>query len=123
LLRTNLQATTLSELWSNYMQLTEAEACFRTLKSPLSIRPLFHQLETRVKAHVMVAFLGYSLWVTLKHLLKRRVPIAPAPSAQRRKQCRAALAGESAGPVVYARSTAPILCCPPPTGARSGYAA
>jgi transposase len=54
------------------MQLTEAEASFRALKSELSIRPLFHQLEPRVKAHVMVAFLGYALWVTLKHLLKRR---------------------------------------------------
>jgi hypothetical protein len=54
------------------MQLTEAEASFRALKSELSIRPLFHQKEPRVKAHVLVAFLGYALWVTLKHLLKRR---------------------------------------------------
>lgn len=80
LLRTNLQAGTAEELWSKYMQLTEAEACFRALKSELSIRPLFHQLEPRVKAHVMVAFLGYALWVTLKHLLQRRAPIIPAPS-------------------------------------------
>lgn len=72
LLRTNLKAETAEELWSKYMQLTEAEASFRALKSELSIRPLFHQLEPRVKAHVMVAFLGYALWVTLKHLLKRR---------------------------------------------------
>jgi transposase len=72
LLRTNLTADTAEELWSKYMQLTEAEASFRALKSELSIRPLFHQLEPRVKAHVMVAFLGYALWVTLKHLLKRR---------------------------------------------------
>jgi transposase len=71
LLRTNLQADTAEELWSKYMQLTQAEASFRALKSELSIRPLFHQLEDRVKAHVMVAFLGYALWVTLKHLLKR----------------------------------------------------
>jgi transposase len=81
LLRTNLQAETAEELWSKYMQLTEAEASFRALKSELSIRPLFHQLEPRVKAHVMVAFLGYALWVTLKHLLKRRPAIAPKPSA------------------------------------------
>jgi transposase len=74
MLRTNLQAGTAEELWSRYMQLTEAEASFRALKSELSIRPLFHQLESRVKAHVMVAFLGYALWVTLKHLLKRCVP-------------------------------------------------
>ena len=80
LLRTNLQAGTAEELWSRYMQLTEAEASFRALKSELSIRPLFHQLERRVKAHVMVAFLGYALWVTLKHLLKRRPAIVPQPS-------------------------------------------
>src|SRR6266478_358904 len=72
MLRTNLQADSAEELWSKYMQLTEAEASFRALKSELSIRPLFHQLEPRVKAHVMVAFIGYALWVTLKHLLKRR---------------------------------------------------
>ena len=80
MLRTNLQAGTAEELWSRYMQLTEAEASFRALKSELSIRPLFHQLEPRVKAHVMVAFLGYALWVTLKHLLKRRAAIVPPPS-------------------------------------------
>jgi transposase len=80
MLRTNLQAGTAEELWSRYMQLTEAEASFRALKSDLSIRPLFHQLEPRVKAHVMVAFLGYALWVTLKHLLKRRPVPVPQPS-------------------------------------------
>jgi transposase len=80
LLRTNLQAASTEELWSKYMQLTEAEASFRALKSELSIRPLFHQKEPRVKAHVMVAFLGYALWVTLKHLLKGCAPIAPKPS-------------------------------------------
>ena len=53
------------------MQLTEVESAFRTLKSELAIRPLFHQLEKRVKAHVLVAFLGYALQVALKHLLKR----------------------------------------------------
>jgi transposase len=80
LLRTNLRAQTAEELWSKYMQLTEAEAAFRALKSELSIRPLFHQKEPRVKAHVMVAFLGYALRVTLKHLLKRRPAIVPEPS-------------------------------------------
>ena len=81
LLRTNLTAETAEELWSKYMQLTEAEASFRALKSELSVRPLYHQLEPRVKAHIMVAFLGYALWVTLKHLLKRRPPVVPKPSA------------------------------------------
>jgi len=83
ILRTNLQAETAEELWSKYMQLTEAEASFRALKSELSIRPLFHQLEPRVKAHVMVAFIGYALWVTLKHLLQRK---RMAVSAQERSQ-------------------------------------
>jgi len=80
LLRTNIEAETAEQLWSKYMQLTEAEASFRALKSELSVRPLFHQLEPRVKAHVMVAFLGYALWVTLKHLLQRRAPIGPKPT-------------------------------------------
>ena len=79
LLRTNLQANSAEELWSKYMQLTEAEASFRALKSELSIRPLFHQKEPRIKAHVLVAFLGYALWITLKHLLKRRAAIIPQP--------------------------------------------
>jgi transposase len=81
MLRTNLQTGTAEELWSRYMQLTEAEASFRALKSELSLRPLFHQLESRVKAHVKVAFLGYALWVTLKHLLKRSAPPAPGDNA------------------------------------------
>lgn len=80
MLRTNLKADTAEQMWSQYMQLTEAEASFRALKSELSIRPLFHQKEPRVKAHVMVAFLGYALWVTLKHVLKRRPTIVPEPS-------------------------------------------
>jgi transposase len=80
LLRTNLQSESAEELWSKYMQLTEAESSFRALKSELSIRPLFHQLEPRVKAHVMVAFLGYALWVTLKHLLKRHPVVDAKPS-------------------------------------------
>jgi len=71
LLRANLTADSAAELWKKYIQLTEVEAAFRTLKSELAIRPLFHQLEKRVKAHVLVAFLGYALLVTLKHLLKR----------------------------------------------------
>jgi transposase len=79
LLRTNLQAESAAQLWTKYMQLTEAEAAFRVLKSELSIRPLFHQLEHRVKAHILVAFLGYALWVTLKHLLRgKQSPLTPA---------------------------------------------
>jgi len=72
LLRSNLPPGKPEDLWKSYIQLTEAEAAFRVLKSPLSIRPLFHQLERRTKAHILVAFLGYALWVTLKHLLRRK---------------------------------------------------
>jgi transposase len=72
LLRTNLPPDHPANLWKNYIQLTEAEAAFRALKSELSIRPIFHQLERRAKAHILVAFLGYALWVTLKHLLIRK---------------------------------------------------
>ena len=79
LLRTNLEGETAEELWSKYIQLTEAETAFRALKSELSIRPLFHQLEPRVKAHILVAFLGYALWVTLKHLRRRNhADLSPA---------------------------------------------
>ena len=97
MLRTNLQAGTAEQLWSRYMQLTEAEASFRALKSELSIRPLFHQLEPRVKAHVMVAFLGYALWVTLKHLLKRRPDIVPS-APHHRTHCRAEIPSAAARP-------------------------
>ncbi|MCX6632721.1 MAG: hypothetical protein NTW28_34400 [Candidatus Solibacter sp.] len=76
-MRTDLKAETVEHLWSQHLQLTQAEAAFRALKSQLSIRLLFHQLEPRVKAHVMVAFLGYALWVPLKYLLKRRPPLVP----------------------------------------------
>ncbi|MEP7273432.1 MAG: IS1634 family transposase [Acidobacteriota bacterium] len=79
LLRTNLRGESAEDLWTKYIQLTEVEAAFRALKSELSIRPIFHQLERRVKAHVLVAFLGYALWVTLKHLLKRKgLELSPA---------------------------------------------
>lgn len=72
LLRTNLPAGDPEQLWKSYIQLTEAETAFRALKSELAIRPVFHQLEHRTKAHVLVAFLGYALWVTLKHLLRAK---------------------------------------------------
>jgi transposase len=61
-------------LWDSYIQLTEAEAAFRTLKSEVNIRPIWHWLEHRVEAHVMVAFLGYCLWVCLKHRLRALAP-------------------------------------------------
>src|SRR5258708_25741064 len=62
LLRTNLQAGTSAEIRSPYMQLAEAEASFRALKSDLSLPPLFHPLENPHQAHLMVPFLGHPLW-------------------------------------------------------------
>jgi transposase len=89
LLRTNLTVNGAADLWKKYMQLTEVEAAFRTLKSELAIRPLFHQLEKRVKAHVLVAFLGYALQVTLKHLLKRSASeYSPAEALKRLAEIR-----------------------------------
>ena len=79
LMRTNLVGQTVEQLWTTYIQLTEAEAAFRALKSELAVRPVFHQLKWRAKAHLLVAFLGYALWVTLKHLLhRRRTGLTPA---------------------------------------------
>ncbi len=71
LLRTNVTAGDPATLWRQYVQLTEVEAAFRALKSEIAIRPIWHQKEPRVQAHILVAFLGYALWVTLKHLLRR----------------------------------------------------
>jgi len=79
LLRTNVQSDDAEQLWKKYIQLTEVEAAFRVLKTELRIRPFFHHLERRIKAHILVAFLGYALWVTLKHLLRRRgLSLSPA---------------------------------------------
>jgi hypothetical protein len=74
LLRTNLQATDPAQLWRQYVQLTEVEAVFRALKSDMAIRPIWHHTPKRVEAHVMVAFLGYCLWVCLKAKLRRAAP-------------------------------------------------
>ncbi len=72
LLRTNLSGHSEPELWSMYMQLNDAEAAFRTLKQDLSIRPVYHQLEERVNAHVLVCFLAYALYRTLDRLAKTK---------------------------------------------------
>jgi transposase len=54
------------KLWQTYTQLTNAEAAFRTIKSEVKVRPIWHWTQKRVEAHIMVAFLGYCLWVCLK---------------------------------------------------------
>ena len=74
LLRTNLVAEDPAVLWDRYMQLVQIEAAFKCLKSELGIRPIYHQLEHRVEAHILVAFLAYCLTVTLKHRLQAHAP-------------------------------------------------
>jgi transposase len=70
LLRTNLTETDPVKLWNYYLQLVQVEEAFRTLKSDLAIRPIFHQDERRIEAHVFIAFLAYCLYVTLGRQLK-----------------------------------------------------
>jgi transposase len=71
LLRTNVLDWTDEELWKTYMQLTEAEAAFKIHKTDLSIRPIWHQKEDRVLAHILVCFLGYVLWKTLGQICRQ----------------------------------------------------
>lgn len=65
LLRSNLTGVDAATLWRRYIQLTEAEWAFRITKDELRIRPIWHQKEDRVKAHVLVCFLAYAMWKTL----------------------------------------------------------
>jgi transposase len=74
LLRTNLVAEDPAVLWDRYMQLVQIEAAFKCLKSDLGIRPIYHHLEHRVDAHILVAFLAYCLMATLKHRLQAHAP-------------------------------------------------
>jgi transposase len=71
LLRTNVTDWSDEDLWKAYIQLTEAEDAFRIQKSDLSIRPVWHQKEERVRAHIFVCFLSFVLWKTLGQLCKR----------------------------------------------------
>jgi hypothetical protein len=70
-LRSNVTDWTDEALWRAYIQLTEAEAAFRIHKSDLSLRPIWHQKEDRVRAHILVCFLAYVLWKTLSALCQR----------------------------------------------------
>jgi hypothetical protein len=70
-LRSNIADWSPEELWRTYVQLAEAEAAFRIQKSELSIRPIWHQREGRVKAHILVCFLAYVLWKTLEQWQRR----------------------------------------------------
>jgi transposase len=72
LLRTNYPATDPEALWRWYIQLSQAEAAFRTGKSDLSLRPVFHQKTERVEAHILVSFLSLALWRTLEQWMRAK---------------------------------------------------
>lgn len=74
LLRSNLTDKDPAILWQRYIQLTEIEAAFRNLKSDLAIRPIHHQKDPRIEAHIFVAFLAYCLYVTLQQRLRALAP-------------------------------------------------
>ena len=71
MLRTNIIDWKPGELWEAYIQLTQAETAFRIQKSDLRIRPIWHQKENRVKAHILVCFLTYVLWKMLGQMCKK----------------------------------------------------
>jgi hypothetical protein len=72
LLRTNCTESDPALLWQQYMQLTQAEAAFRTQKSDLALRPIYHQKGARVEAHILVCFLALALWRTLEMWMKSK---------------------------------------------------
>ena len=74
LLRSNLTEEDPAKLWHLYIQLTQVEEAFKNLKGDLALRPIFHQKEKRIEAHIFVAFLAYCLHVTLQNWLKDRAP-------------------------------------------------
>jgi Transposase DDE domain len=74
LLRTNLTETDPAKLWSFYLQLVAVEEAFKNLKGDLAIRPIFHQNEQRIEAHIFVSFLAYCLHVTLGQRLSTLAP-------------------------------------------------
>jgi len=78
LLRTNLTESAPAKLCEYYLQLVAVEKAFKTLKGDPAIRPIFHQREHRIEAHIFIAFLAYCLHVTLRHRSKHLVPgLAP----------------------------------------------
>jgi hypothetical protein len=74
LLRSNLSTEDPAILWQRYIQLTEIEAAFRNLKSDLAVRPIYHQKDPQIEAHIFVAFLSYCLYVTLQQRLRSLAP-------------------------------------------------
>lgn len=81
LLRTNLSADDPATLWRYYIQLVAVEQAFKTLKGDLAIRPVFHQREQRIEAHIFIAFMAYCLFITLARRLNALAPGLTARSA------------------------------------------
>ena len=74
LLRTNLTGEDPARLWQYYMQLAQVEEAFKDLKGDLGLRPIYHQREDRVEAHIFVSFLAYCLHTTLRRWLRELAP-------------------------------------------------
>jgi transposase len=74
LIRTNLTETDPAKVWEFYLVLVAVEAAFRNLKGDLAVRPIYHQKESRIEAHIFVAFLAYCLHVTLQAKLRPKAP-------------------------------------------------
>ncbi|MFW6158179.1 MAG: hypothetical protein ACOC8E_02340 [Planctomycetota bacterium] len=96
LLRTNLNDRTPEDLWRTYIQVTDAEAAFRTIKTDLVVRPIYHQTERRAHAHILVAFLAYAMWKTLQKWMeeagrrgspRKWLPVASLGSGHRLLAC------------------------------------
>lgn len=81
LLRTNLTESDPALLWQYYVQLVAVEEAFKNLKGDLAIRPIFHQEERRIEAHIFIAFLAYCLYITLHRRLYALAPGLTARSA------------------------------------------
>ena len=74
LLRSNLSSKDPAILWEQYIKLTEIEQAFKELKSDLLVRPIYHQLDSRIEAHIFVAFISYCLQITIKQKLRALAP-------------------------------------------------
>jgi transposase len=74
LLRSNLTASDPAQLWRFYLQLTQVEEAFKNLKGDLAVRPIYHQDQARIEAHIFIAFLAYCLHVTLGRRLRNLAP-------------------------------------------------
>jgi transposase len=74
ILRTNLQESDGAKVWEFYLQLVQVEEAFKNIKGDLSIRPIFHQVQGRIEAHIFVCFLAYCLHITLGHQLRAKAP-------------------------------------------------